>query len=80
MADMKALVEYIAASVVNQPDQVEVQVHEGRRYITYNLLVAQEDMGRVIGKKGRMASAMRNLLRVAAVRSDKRVSLEIGDE
>ncbi len=74
---MKELVEYIAKSLVNDPSQV--QVAEDRRANTVNLTleVAQEDVGRVIGRSGQVANAMRTLLRVMASRQGKRVNLEI---
>ena len=74
---MKELVEYMARSLVNNPDQVEVIEVNGTRSVILELRVAQEDMGRVIGKGGRVANAMRTLLRVAAARQGKRAILEI---
>lgn len=74
---MKDLVEFIATSLVDDPTQVEVeQVRRGSQ-VTMKLQVSKEDMGRVIGKSGRVANAMRVLLRVAAAREGKRVSLDI---
>ncbi len=75
---MKELVEYMAKALVDDPSQVYVEEIVGARQIVYKLQVAPEDMGRVIGKEGRVANAMRTLLRVAAVRKGKRVILEIG--
>ena len=77
MSDMKELVEFMAKALVNHPDAVIVREIEGARATIYELSVAQEDMGRVIGKQGRVANAMRTLLRVAAVKEGKRVTLEI---
>ena len=74
---MKELVEYIARSLVDDPSQVRVSEVEGSNTVIYELRVASEDMGRVIGKSGRVANAMRTLLRVVAVRQGKRVTLEI---
>ena len=74
---MKALVEYIVRSLVNDPTEVEVrEVHRGNT-VVIELQVAQEDMGRVIGKKGRVANAIRTLLQIAAAREGKRVRLEV---
>jgi predicted RNA-binding protein YlqC (UPF0109 family) len=74
---MKELIEYIALSLVDDPSQVEVtQTHEGGRE-NLELQVAREDMGRVIGKGGRVANAMRILLRVAAAREGKQASLDV---
>jgi len=74
---MKELIEYIAKSIVDDPSQVQVSETEEGNSITLELRVAPEDMGRVIGKGGRVANAMRTLLRVAAARQGKRAILEI---
>ena len=74
---MKELIEYIAASLVDDPAQVQVkQVRAGSK-IRLELRVAKEDMGRIIGKSGRVANAMRILLRVSAAREGKQVSLDV---
>ncbi len=74
---MKELVEYIAKSLVDDPSQVQVtEVARGPSTIL-ELQVAQEDMGRVIGKDGRVANAMRVLVRVMASRQGKRINLDI---
>ena len=77
MSAMKELVEHMAGSLVNDPDAVVVRELEGVSATIYELSVAPDDMGRVIGKQGRVANAMRTLLRVAAVQDGKRVTLEI---
>jgi predicted RNA-binding protein YlqC (UPF0109 family) len=77
MSDMRELVEYMAKSLVNDPDSVVVREIEGASATIYELSVAPDDMGRVIGKQGRVANAMRTLLRVVAVKEGKRVTLEI---
>lgn len=74
---MKELVEYIAKSLVDDPSQVEVTEIQGATSIILELRVAPEDMGRVIGRNGRVANAMRTLLRVVAAKQGKRVTLEI---
>jgi predicted RNA-binding protein YlqC (UPF0109 family) len=74
---MKELIEYIAKSLVDDPSQVEVTEIEGKTSVILELRVAPEDMGRVIGKNGRVANAMRTLLRVIAAKQGKRVTLEI---
>jgi predicted RNA-binding protein YlqC (UPF0109 family) len=74
---VKELVEYIAKSLVDDPSQVQVtEVARGPSTIL-ELQVAQEDMGRVIGKDGRVANAMRVLVRVMASRQGKRINLDI---
>jgi len=76
---MQELIEFIATSLVNDPNQVEItQVRRGSQVIL-NLHVAREDMGRIIGKGGRVANAMRILLRVAAAQEGNRVALEIDE-
>ena len=74
---MKELVEYIAKALVDDPSQVEVKEIEGETSVILELRVAQEDMGRVIGRNGRVANAIRTLLRVVAAKQGKRVTLEI---
>jgi hypothetical protein len=73
---MRELVEYMAKSLVDHPEQVRVKESQGRETVIH-LRVAPEDIGRVIGKSGRVANAMRTLLRVAAIRQGKRVTLDI---
>jgi len=74
---VKDLIEFIARSLVNDPSQVEVSQVQRGSSAEISLSVAKEDMGRVIGKNGRVANAMRALLRVAAAREGKRVTLDI---
>jgi len=76
---MKELIEYIARALVDHPEDVRVDEVMGGSSIIYELHVAPSDMGRVIGKRGRVANAMRSLLRVAAVRCGRRAILEIED-
>jgi len=74
---MKELVEYIAKSIVNAPDDVVVTEEETEEGITIKLQVADDDKGRVIGKQGRIAEAIRSLIRVKAAKAGTRVNLEI---
>ncbi len=74
---MKELVEFIAKAIVNAPDKVVVTEETSEEGITFKLSVADEDKGRVIGKQGRVAQAMRTLLRVKAAKEGTRVTLEI---
>ncbi|MGA9533968.1 MAG: KH domain-containing protein [Anaerolineales bacterium] len=74
---MKELVDFIAKSIVDDPTQVQVEEQLERGRIRVILSVADEDMGRVIGRNGRVANAMRSLLRVAAARRGTKVSLDI---
>jgi len=74
---VKELVEYIAKSLVDDPSQVDVTEINKSSFVVLELRVAPEDMGRVIGRNGRVANAIRTLLRVPAARQGKRVNLEI---
>jgi uncharacterized protein len=74
---VKELVEYIAKSLVDDPDAVEVTEIPGTASVIIELKVSPDDMGRVIGKDGKVANAIRVLLRVAAAKAGKRVTLEI---
>ena len=74
---MKELVEFIAKSIVNAPDDVVVTEEESEEGTTIKLQVADDDKGRVIGKQGRIAEAIRSLIRVKAAKAGTRVSLEI---
>ncbi len=77
---MKELIEYIARAIVDYPDEVVVSDGGDGDRVVYYLQVAEPDMGKVIGKQGRIANAMRTLLKVAAARSGvRRASLEIGE-
>ena len=74
---MKALIEYIAKSLVEYPDQVEVREMQNGNRIRLELSVSKDDMGRVIGKNGRVANSIRALLRVAAERDGKQATLDV---
>ena len=74
---MKPLTEYIAKSLVDHPEEVVVdEVRHGNR-VTLELTVAKDDMGRVIGRGGRVANAMRSLLRVAAERDGCQATMDV---
>jgi predicted RNA-binding protein YlqC (UPF0109 family) len=74
---MKDLVEYIVKSIVAEPDKVNITEEDGEEGLLIKLEVAPDDKGRVIGRQGRVAQAMRTLLRVKAAKDDTRVRLEI---
>lgn len=74
---MKELLDYIARALVDEPDQVSVQQVESERLIVLELRVAADDMGKVIGKQGRIAKAIRTVVNAAAVKENKRVVVEI---
>mgnify|MGYP000492485785 FL=1 len=74
---MKELVETIAKALVDSPDEVVVTESETEREIVLQLHVAQEDMGKVIGKQGRIAKAIRSVVKAAATKEDKKVVVDI---
>ena len=77
---MKEFLEYVARSLVDDPDAVVVEMIEGDDEVTLNLKVGEGDMGRIIGRDGRIANAIRSLLRVMATRDGRHVELEILDD
>jgi hypothetical protein len=76
---VKDLIEFVARSLVDDPTQVNVIQTRRGQAINLRLHVAKEDMGRVIGKNGRVANAMRILLNVSAAREGKQASLDVAD-
>ena len=74
---MKELVEYIARAIATHPDDVKVTEEEEDGQVIIRLEVHPDDKGKVIGRQGRVAQAMRTLIRVAAVKEDTRANLEI---
>jgi predicted RNA-binding protein YlqC (UPF0109 family) len=74
---LKDLIEFIAKSLVDNPDQVSINEIEGEKTTILELSVAEEDLGKIIGRRGRTAKAMRTVLSAAATKVDKRAVLEI---
>jgi predicted RNA-binding protein YlqC (UPF0109 family) len=74
---VKELVEYIARALVDNPDQVQVTEVDGDRSIIIELRVAPEDMGKVIGKQGKIAQSIRTLTKATAAKEGKKVTVEI---
>lgn len=74
---MKELVEVIAKSLVDKPEDVVVSEKETDKAVVIELRVAQEDMGKIIGKQGRIAKAIRSVVKAAASREDKKVVVDI---
>ena len=77
IANPKALIEHVARALVNAPDQVIVEEVDENGELVVELEVAEDDMGRVIGKSGKIARAMRNLLNAAGAKLNRRCELEI---
>jgi hypothetical protein len=74
---MKELVEFMAKSLVDNPDAVTVNEVDGEQSIILELKVAPEDMGKIIGKQGRIAKAIRTVVKAVAVKQNKRIIVEI---
>lgn len=74
---MKELVEFIVKSLVDSPEQVQVSEIEGEQTVVIELKVAKEEMGKIIGKKGRTAQAIRTILGAASVKLGRKAVLEI---
>lgn len=77
---MKELVKYLAKSLVNNPDAVEVAENEVEDAAVFELKVAKDDLGRIIGKQGRTARSIRTILNAAASKTNRKVVLEILEE
>ena len=76
---MKHLLEVIAKALVDSPDEVVVTQTENEREIVIQLHVASDDMGKVIGKQGRIAKAIRSVVKAASSKYDKKVKVEIAE-
>ena len=76
---MKELLEYLARSLVDNPDDVQVDLIEGERSVILQLRVNPEDIGKVIGKQGRIAQALRTLVKASAMKQGKNAIVEILD-
>lgn len=73
------VLEYLVRAVVSDPDSVEIEVDESHRTVALNVHVAPDDMGRVIGRRGRIANSIRTVVRAAAARDDTSVEVEFVD-
>ena len=76
---MKELLEFLAKSLVDHPDQVRVEETETDNAVLLRLTVAKEDVGKVIGKQGRIARALRTVVKASAVKDGKQATVEILD-
>jgi hypothetical protein len=76
---LKELLEFLARSLVDQPDQVHVDEIESENGVILRLSVAKEDVGKVIGKQGRVARALRTVVKASAVKDGKQATVEILD-
>ncbi len=76
---MKELVEFIAKSLVEHPEEVSISVDESDQETVYKIKVAEEDMGRIIGKQGRIIKSIRTVTKAAAIKDGSRVQVEIDE-
>ncbi|HID15356.1 MAG TPA: KH domain-containing protein [Candidatus Atribacteria bacterium] len=76
---MKELLEYIIKALVDHPDRVDINVVDGSRSVIFEVKVAPEDIGKIIGKEGRIAKAIRTVIKAAAIKEGKRATVEIID-
>ncbi len=74
---MRELIEYIASSLVDDPSQIDIRQFKRGSQITFKLRVSRDDMGRIIGKGGKVANSIRTLLRVSAAQEGKSATLDI---
>jgi predicted RNA-binding protein YlqC (UPF0109 family) len=79
LTPLAALLEYLARGLVDEPDAVRVETEEREDAIVFHLHVAPDDVGKVIGKQGRLARALRSVVRAGGARADERYVLEIAD-
>ena len=77
--NLRSLLEYLAKSIVNNPDSVTIEEYETGKTVHLDLHVHPEDIGRVIGKHGRVANSMRAILRVVAARNGQKVEMDVVD-
>lgn len=77
--NLRSLLEYLAKSIVNNPDSVTIEEYETGKTVHLDLHVHPEDIGRVIGKHGRVANSMRAILRVVAARTGQKVEMDVVD-
>ena len=76
---MAEVLEWIARRLVDEPDAVRVETEEREDAVVFHLYVAPDDVGKVIGRQGRLARALRSIVRAAGARADRRYLLEIAD-
>lgn len=74
---LKELLEYLIRSIVDEPDAIEVREITGEKALVFEIKVAESDIGKVIGKHGRIINAIRTIVRAAAVKEGKKVSIEL---
>lgn len=74
---MKKALEYIISQIVDNPDKVEIKEQEDQGIINFNITVDPSDMGKIIGKGGKVIRAIRNVVKIAAIKQDKRINIAL---
>lgn len=74
---MKDIVEYVAKNLVSHPEDIVIEEHENNGIVDIKLFVHSDDMGKIIGKQGRIANSIRSILKACAIKEQKKVNLEI---
>lgn len=77
---MKQTLEYIVTLIVDQPDKVAIEESNEGEMITYQISVAKEDMGKVIGKEGKVIKAIRNIMKIPAIKQGKRINIILAEK
>lgn len=80
MEALKELLEYNLKAIADKPDEIEITEVDGGNIIVFNVNAAKEDLGKIIGRQGKTATALRTILKIVAARNDKKVVLEIVDK
>lgn len=76
---MKKALEYIVSSIVDNPKDIEINEEEVDGIITFTIKVAEEDMGKIIGKNGKVIRAIRNVMRIPAIKQNKRINISLSE-
>jgi len=79
MPQLEALLRFLARSLVDEPEKVEISAHETDSRVDLTLRVARGDMGKVIGRSGKIVKAIRTVMKAASVKANKRVNVEVTD-
>lgn len=76
---MKKALEYIVSQIVDNPDKVEINEQEDQGIINFTITIAASDMGRVIGKNGKVIRAIRNIIKIAAIKQNKKINVGLAE-
>lgn len=76
---MKKALEYIVSQIVENPEKVEINEQEDQEIINFTIAVAPEDMGKIIGKNGKVIRAIRNVVKISAIKQDKKINISLSE-